>query len=168
MQFTAQSELPLVDMVRLGTTASGVRVFAESVTASLSPGIDLASRGACGLLSHYGENSLGSPTIALHHTFQLGPPVRRHAEAIDDDVADLVRAVVRTQAPIDSDRLKHRAVSSPRAGFTSELAGDNYPIRLRPADDRPQTTAAIGVLQQSFTIGDHDEILEQPEEFLLL
>ena len=58
--------------------------FAESVAALLSPAIDLASRGARGLLSHYSENSLGPSTIALHDTFQLGPPVRRHAEAIDE------------------------------------------------------------------------------------
>jgi hypothetical protein len=47
---------------------------------------------------------LGPPSIALHHTFQLGPSVRRHAEAIDADVADLVHAVARAQAPIDLDR----------------------------------------------------------------
>jgi hypothetical protein len=67
---------------------------------------DLASRDACALLSHYSENSLGAPAITLHDTFQLGQPVRRHAETIDDDVADLVDAVARAQAPIDSDRLK--------------------------------------------------------------
>jgi hypothetical protein len=108
---------------------------------------DLMSRTARGLLPHDGENSLGPPAIALHHAFQLGPPVRRHAEAIDDNVADLVRAVARAQAPIDSDWLKHRAVSHPRAGFASELAGDDCPIWLGPATDRPQTTAAIGVLR---------------------
>ena len=143
------------------------RVFAKSVAALLSPAIDLASRGARGLLSHYSENSLGPPPIALHDTFQLGPSVRRHAEAVDDDVADLVHAVARAQPPIDPDRMK-RAVSRPSSGFAGELAGDDCPVRLGPATDRPQTAAVIGVLQQPLTIGEHDEIFEQPEEFLLL
>src|SRR6516164_5563297 len=90
------------------------------------------------------------------------------AEIDDTDVADLVHAVARAQAPIDPDRMKRRAVSRPSAGFAGELAGDDCPIRLGPATDRPQTTAAIGVLQQPLTIGEHDEILEQPEELLLL
>jgi hypothetical protein len=66
------------------------RVFAGSVTAFLCGAMDLATRSARSLLPHYGENSLGAPAIALHYTFQLRPPVRRHAEAIDYDVADLV------------------------------------------------------------------------------
>ena len=57
---------------------------------------DLTSGSACDLLPHYGENSLDPPTVAFHQTFELGPPVRRHAEAIDDDVADLVDAVHNT------------------------------------------------------------------------
>jgi len=126
------------------------------------------SRGACGLLSHYSENSLGAPPIALHDTFQLGPPARAHAEAIDDDVADLVHAVAPAQAPIDPDRMSRRAAFRPSAGFAGELAGDDCPIRLGPATDSPQTTAAFGVLQQPLTIGEHDEILEQPKKFLLL
>jgi len=104
----------------------------------------LTSRSARCLLPHYGENSLGSPAIALHHAFQLRPPVRRHAEAIENNVADLVRAVARAKAPVDSDWLKPRAVSRPRASFASELAGDDCPIWLGPATDRPQTTATIG------------------------
>ena len=135
-------------MARLGAATGGVtRVFAGSVTALLFA-IDLASRGACGLLSPYSENTLGAPAIALHDTFELGSPVHRHAEAIDDHVADLVHAVARDQPPIDPDRMTRRAVSRPSADFAGELAGDDYPIRLGPATDRPQTTAAIGALQQ--------------------
>src|SRR5215469_14020243 len=121
---------------------------------------DLVNRSAGDLLPHYGENSLSPPPVAFYYTLQLGPPIRRHAETLDDDVADLVHAVVRTQTPIDPDWMRHRAVSRPRAGFAGELAGDDYPIRFGPATDHPQTTTALGVLQQPLTIGEYDEILE--------
>jgi hypothetical protein len=60
-------------------------------------------------LPHYGENSLSPPSIALHDTFELGPPVRRHAEAIDNDVGDLISVIEGAQAPIHSDRLQVQA-----------------------------------------------------------
>ena len=119
-------------------------------------------------MPRYGENSLDPPTVAFHYSFELRPPVRRHAEAIDDDVADLVHTVTCVQAPIDSDRTKRRAVSRPSAGFAADLAGDDGPIRIGPAIDYPWTTAAIGVFLQRLAIGEHGEILEQPQEFLLL
>jgi hypothetical protein len=76
----------------------------------------------------------------LHDTFHLGPPVRRHAEAIDDAddaVSDLVHAVACAQAPIDPDRMKRLAVSRSKAAFAGELAGDDCRsgrllIALRP------------------------------------
>ena len=119
-----------MDAERLWRGRGATRVFAGSVTALLFA-IDLASRGACGLLSPYSENTLGAPAIALHDTFELGPPIRRHAEAIDDDIADLVYAVARAQAPIDPDRMKRRV--KPRSADTK---GPNHPWRSQHSKAR--------------------------------
>src|SRR5271169_1729264 len=100
---------------------------------------DLGTRSACDLLPHHGENSLDPPAVAFHHTFEPRPPVRRHAEAIDDDVADLVHAVACAQSPIDSDRAKRRAVSRPGARSAGDLARDDGPIRIGSATDHPWT-----------------------------
>jgi hypothetical protein len=62
---------------------------------------ELAERCAGNLLAHDGENGLGPPAIALDHALELGASVCRHAEPVDDNVADSVRSVLRSQAPID-------------------------------------------------------------------
>jgi hypothetical protein len=43
------------------------------------------------LLTHHRENGLSTPAVARYHAFKLRAPVRRHAEAADDDVADCKR-----------------------------------------------------------------------------
>ena len=58
---------------------------------------------------------MGATPIAFHHTFQLGTTVCRHAQAIDDNVADLENPIARAHAPIDSDRIDGRAVCRRRA-----------------------------------------------------
>src|SRR6516225_2207757 len=126
---------------------------------------DLTSRSARGLLPHYGEDSVGLPTVAFYHTFELRPPIGRHAEAIDDDVADLIVAIACAQAPIDFDR---RAAPRPRARSVGDLTEDDRPIQIGAATGHPWTAATLGVLQQPLTISKHDEILEQSQEFLLL
>jgi len=95
---------------------------------------DLTSRSARGLLPHYDEDSVGLPTVAFYHTFELRPPIGRHAEAIDDDVADLIVAIACAQAPIDFDGVNRRAAPRPR-----EVQGDA--VRSR-GQDWPQATAA--------------------------
>ena len=67
---------------------------------------------------------MGPPAVALYHTLELGAPVRRHAEAIDDDVADLVHAIARAQPPINFDRLNRPGLPGP----AGDLAGDDRPI----------------------------------------
>ena len=57
-----------------------------------------------GLLPHDREDRPRLPPVALYHTFELGAPIRRHAQTIDDEVFDPVHVVVPGQAPIDSDR----------------------------------------------------------------
>ena len=57
-----------------------------------------------GLLPHDREDRPRLPPVALYHTFELGAPIRRLAQTIDDEVFDPVRVMVPSQAPIDSDR----------------------------------------------------------------
>ena len=57
-----------------------------------------------GLLPHDRKDRPRLPPVALYHTFELGAPIRRHAQTIDDEVFDPVHLVVPGQAPIDSDR----------------------------------------------------------------
>jgi Domain of unknown function (DUF1989) len=122
----------------------------------------LTSRNARGLLPHYGENSLSSPSIALHDTFELGPPVRRHAEAIDNDVGDLIFAIEGAQAPIHSDRLSRRvAFPRPSAGPADDLTDNDRRIRIETATGHPEASAAVAVFDQPLTIGEHDVILEE-------
>ena len=126
---------------------------------------DLTSRSARGLLPHYDEDSVGLPTVAFYHTFELRPPIGRHAEAIDDDVADLIVAIACAQAPIDFDRVNRRAAPRPRASSVGDLTEDDRPIQIGAAACHPWTAATLGVLQQPLTISKHDEILEQSQEF---
>src|SRR5215469_5400850 len=128
----------------------------------------LTSGSACDLLAHYGEYCLSPSAIALYHTFELGAPIHRHAEPIDDDVADLVLAVACTQAPIDFERLNRLALPRPRAGAARDLAGDDRSVLIGSATGHSGATAAISVLQQPFAVGEDDKVLEQPQEFLLL
>src|SRR5260370_33856586 len=99
--------------------------------------VGLKRRSAGNLLPHDGENSLGPPAIALDHALQLRASVRRHAEPFDDDVADLVGAVLPGQAPIDFEWL-----GRPRA---NDLARNDDPIRLRTAAGNPRGTAVPSV-----------------------
>src|SRR5262245_23060029 len=120
------------------------------------------SRSARGLLPHYGENSLSPPSIALHDTFELGPPVRCHAEAIDNDVGDLISAIEGAQTPIHSDRLSRRvAFLCPSAGPADELTDNDRRIRIGTASGHPEAGAAVAVFDQPLTIGEHDVILEE-------
>ena len=122
----------------------------------------LTSRSARGLLPHYGENSLSPPSIALHDTFELGPPVRRHAEAINNDVGDLISAIEGAQAPIHSDWLSPRvAFPRPSAGPADELTDNDRRIRIGTASGHPEAGAAVAVFDKPLTIGEHDVILEE-------
>src|SRR6202030_4401997 len=111
--------------------------------------------------AHDGENGLRPPAVALYHALELRPSVCRHAQPIDNDVADLVGSVLRSQTPVDSDW----PIST---GPADDLAGDDRPIRIGPAGGHTGAAAILGVIRQFFTISEHDIILEQPEEFLLL
>src|SRR5689334_10904774 len=95
---------------------------------ALSPSSALLCSGD--LLTHHRKNGLSTPAVARHHTFELRAPVRRHAEAADDDVADLVDAVAHREAPINSDRLNFWAEGF---GVADDFARDDYPIRYEPA-----------------------------------
>src|SRR6516165_10279814 len=122
----------------------------------------LTSRSACDLLAHYREYHLSPSAVALYYTLKFGAPIRRHAEPIDDDVTDLVLAIACVQAPIDFERL-NRLVRAAR-----DLAEDDRAVLIEPANGHPGAIAAIGVFQQPLTVGEQDEVLEQPQEFLLL
>src|SRR5947207_378668 len=103
-------------------------MYCEWTLRALSPSSALLRSG--NLLTHHRENGLSMPTVARHHTFELRAPVRRHAEAADDDVADLVDAVAHREAPINSDRLNCWAEGF---GVADDFARDDHPIRYEPA-----------------------------------
>src|SRR5947209_18705305 len=109
------------------------------------------------LLTHHRENGLSAPAVARYHAFELRAPVRRHAEAADDDVADLVDAVAHREAPINSDRLNCWAEGF---GIAGDFAQDDHPIRCEPAADGSGPIAIAGILGESIGIGEHDVILE--------
>ena len=73
-------------------------------------------------MPHYRENSLRPVAIPLGDAFELRAPVHGHAEAIDDNVGDLVHAVTPDQAPIDPDWLS--------CAVTDDFAGDDRSIRI--------------------------------------
>src|SRR5258708_38045786 len=78
------------------------------------------------------------------------PSVYSHAEASNDDVADLVDAVVPGKAPIDLDRLSRRAASRP----ANDFARDERAIRIGPATGHLGDVAAVGEFRQAVTIGE--------------
>ena len=55
------------------------------------------------LLSHYREDGQRLQTFALCHAFDFGTPAGGNAQTINDNIADLVCALVFPQAPIDPD-----------------------------------------------------------------
>ena len=54
---------------------------------------DLTKNRASDFLPHDSEDGLRSPAVALYNTLELEAPGRRHAEAIDNDVGDLIFAI---------------------------------------------------------------------------
>jgi hypothetical protein len=79
-------------------------------------------------LPHDSEDGLRSPAVALDNTLGLGAPGRRHAEAIYNDVGDLISAIEGAQAPIYFDRLSRRVASPrPSAGPADDLADNDRP-----------------------------------------
>jgi hypothetical protein len=103
------------------------------------------------LLTHHRENRLSTPAVACYHAFELRAPVRRHAEAADDDVADLVDAVAHREAPINSDRLNCWAEGF---GIAEDFAHDDHPIRCEPAAGGSGPIAIADILEQSIEIGE--------------
>src|SRR5215468_6930621 len=107
--------------LRIQTAGAVCKSKARADSGSLS-----TSRSARGLLPHYGENSLSPPSVAVHDTFELGPAVRCHAEAIDNDVGDLISAIEGAQTPIHSDRLSRQvAFPRPSAGPADEFTDND-------------------------------------------
>src|SRR5437660_917848 len=102
--------------------------------------LTLTSGSAGNLLPHDRENSLGPAAVALDDAFKLRASVRRHAETFDYDVADLVRSILRGQPPIDFEGL-----GRPSANYQ---AGNDDPIRSRPAAGHPRVTAVFGIFRQ--------------------
>ena len=98
-------------------------------------------RGAGNLLPHDGEDGLGPPAVALDHAFELRASVRRHTQPIDDNVADSVRSILRSQTPIDLDWL----IST---GLPDDLAEDDCSIRIAPAAGHTRSAAIRGVIRQ--------------------
>jgi hypothetical protein len=90
-------------------------------------------------LHHDSEDGLRSPAVALYNTLELGAPGRRHAEAIDNDVGDLISAIEDAQASIHFDRLSRRVASPrPSAGPADDLADNERPIRIGTASGHPE------------------------------
>ena len=102
---------------------------------------DLMERSAGNLLPHNGENGLGPPAVALDDAFELRAAVRRHAQPIDDNVADSVRSILRSQTPINLDRLI-------TTGPPDDLAGNDRSIRIGPAAGHTRAAAILGVIRQ--------------------
>src|SRR5262245_15324818 len=82
-------------------------------------------RGACCLLPHQGNEPPQMTAIALHHGSEFRALGDRHTDALDDDVVDLVGAIVLDEAPVDS---KGCCITR-----TDHVGRYNDPVAIAPA-----------------------------------
>src|SRR5439155_5699464 len=126
---------------------------------------------ACGPLLQHREQTLHLSAVALNFRRELGTLSDRHADAVDDDIGDFVRSVLRRQTPIDLDGQHRRAVPAcpwPAAVRDIDLARNDRPLGIEPAAGHPRGVPALGILRQPGAIRLYDVLLEQRQELLLL
>ena len=95
---------------------------------------------------------------ALDQRCEFGTLRQPHADAVDNDVADLVKPILRSQSPLDFDRRAAR--------WANDLARHDRPSRTGSAARHFEGLAVI--VCKSLTVDANDIILEEAAKFLLL